>query len=524
MANKASPAVTLALKHIEKCIESARATGARALPTIADMAKHAGVSVVTMWKAVHALVDKGMITCSQRRGIFIAGMQHGEETDGEGANTLMADLDTRFVWRRVKAQLAGDILNNVYPPNTVMPSYKELQHRYGASFRTIKKALTELRAQKLLQTHKHGYRVCPLGRTTASSQIVLLFYQDPESPGGLSELDMEFIRELEVQCSQNRLVLTIITYRESRDSLFYSEYGTGSDCILPQHDSILGFIVLVNDIGHIRESVLMQLAHTRKKIAVHDVVGGWDLPKRFTGYTKNYALFLSTASMLPGRDVARYLLGIGHKHAAYISPFHATAWSHNRLKGLEEVFGSAGRKHSIRAYVDAHHRYPYQFLAESNAVMPLRMLQQLKAQIEKQIPSETSAQFQSAFKDFVEKGAAWPEVIVRLTPLFKDALKDESITAWVLSNDLIAPFALDFLRKKKIEPGKDISVVSFDDILRALTYHVTSYNFNIAGLTGSILRFLLWESKRAPQRKRRIVEIQGTIVERQTSGPAPARS
>jgi DNA-binding LacI/PurR family transcriptional regulator len=124
--------------------------------------------------------------------------------------------------------------------------------------------------------------------------------------------------------------------------------------------------------------------------------------------------------------------------------------------------------------------------------------------------------------EITENAKSWIErfeIRDRLEPLFAEALEDSSITAWIAANDLVAEMALDFLQERTTAVPAKVSLISFDNSLTAAARRLTSYDFNIEGSIRMALDYLI-----APSRtRRRIIEVDGWMAERDTAGPA-ARS
>ncbi|MBD3216615.1 MAG: hypothetical protein GF311_28630 [Candidatus Lokiarchaeota archaeon] len=100
--------------------------------------------------------------------------------------------------------------------------------------------------------------------------------------------------------------------------------------------------------------------------------------------------------------------------------------------------------------------------------------------------------------------------------LFEKALQQPEITAWVAANDEVALWALDLLAEKGVRVPKEISVMGFDDRTEALQERLTSYNFNFRAIIPAMIDFVLRKERSLAHRMRKPLEIEGTIIERQT--------
>jgi len=117
--------------------------------------------------------------------------------------------------------------------------------------------------------------------------------------------------------------------------------------------------------------------------------------------------------------------------------------------------------------------------------------------------------------------AATARVYDAMKPLFEKALADPLVTAWVCSNDDAAIMALDFLAKKRCPVPGRISVMGFDDSRQAVEARLTSYNANADRLPQAMMTHIL-QFRRRPFDRDIYVRMPGTIMERATTGPAPA--
>ena len=109
--------------------------------------------------------------------------------------------------------------------------------------------------------------------------------------------------------------------------------------------------------------------------------------------------------------------------------------------------------------------------------------------------------------------------------LFDRACADSAITAWVLACDLVAMQALDYASRNNIPVPKKLSVIGFNDTPEALKFRLTSYNFNLNAVALAMTDFIVRRKVFPVMRNRTIIDIDGTIVERETtSSPFKARA
>ena len=101
----------------------------------------------------------------------------------------------------------------------------------------------------------------------------------------------------------------------------------------------------------------------RKPFAVLDETGTGQPP--FPGKRQVPIVTFQTGfDTSPGEMVGNFLLQLGHRHIAYISPFHGASWSINRYNGLSKTFAFAGYENGVSRFTFDDHSYPLQYELE----------------------------------------------------------------------------------------------------------------------------------------------------------------
>ena len=71
--------------------------------------------------------------------------------------------------------------------------------------------------------------------------------------------------------------------------------------------------------------------------------------------------------------------------------------------------------------------------------------------------------------------------------------EDQTITAWVASNDNVALDCYDYIKvKHRTNTGRPV-IIGFDDSEIAFIHQFTSYNFNVPARLTAMLRFIIEE-------------------------------
>lgn len=127
------------------------------LPSIAALSGMAGVSLVTMWKAVGMLKRQGSI--NTRRGSRIYA--------GAGRSTIPPVSTRRSGSLEAKRILVEqDLLKGYFAPGKHLPTISELQARYGVCYGSMRKVLDALALDRVIIPDKKGFLFPILGKKT----------------------------------------------------------------------------------------------------------------------------------------------------------------------------------------------------------------------------------------------------------------------------------------------------------------------------------------------------------------------
>ena len=506
--SKSKPKLKHAIQFLTDGINRSIFKADKPIPGIARLARMAGVSSVTMWKAVTALKEQGLLCGEPGHRLWI-------RQDAESANEAVPSHiipDGREVWPKVRDHIEKDALNGIFPPGIKMPSIKELRNRYRVSYSVLRKALSALVNDGILVVDGRGYALPSLIAHHSTAKIVLVGYGWQPGSLSLGLHDEVFLRLLEAEVARAHLTLEIVVYSQQEGEPAMTLSGTGRPYPL-KNDGVLGIVMLANAPGKAEiGAMLRSLSHIRKPIGIFDETGGWT-PKEFLRDTSRIRLCYATHALGPSQNIARYLLALGHRKIAYVSPHHTHLWSVNRLKGLVSTFENAG-------YADGVVPFSFDLGAVQNDnrcdVQPV--VDAYNAWKKKSF-SLFAKMLDPVFHLFSTDMARHAERRYLLESTFSRAIADKEITAWVCVHDSIGLMALDFLAERDVKVPGSLSVVAFDDTVDAMKARLTSYNFNIAGAVLSILNHIVnYDTRR---KRASIVEIRGMLVERHSSGKAP---
>ncbi|MBD3242913.1 MAG: GntR family transcriptional regulator, partial [Chitinivibrionales bacterium] len=339
-------AYTTARTYLTTLMDERVGMGIYTLPPLASMARSAGVSYVTMWKALDSLKRAGVLSARPGRGIVISAAGDTESwhsTPGERARGRK--------WEWLVTRIEGDILSGTYRAGAILPSRKELMARYGVCYHTLRKALTRLAGNGAVHRHKRGYRIPAVKQSTAGVTVALVTCL---TAAGRPVIDFsrtnEYLRTFEDECGRRKLNTIVYPYElETGEVLFPHQRGLSSGP--GDHASILGFLFLPGPSGPQVTTVLNRLYRTGRPIAILEEIGPLPrlpLPRIESGQVRLFTVATSTTA---AREIARTLLRLGHRRIAYISAANRSVWSRNRLRGLREIFTEAGLADGVRACV-----------------------------------------------------------------------------------------------------------------------------------------------------------------------------
>ncbi|MBD3242526.1 MAG: GntR family transcriptional regulator, partial [Chitinivibrionales bacterium] len=308
------------------------------LPTVVQMAHRAGVAPNTMLKAVHVLRDEGLLAVSQRSGI--RATPGGASRAGDHISRRPAARPRR---QMVVQGLTSDIQRMVFPPGSLLPATKELANRYGVSCPTLHTALRTVCEAGLVERCRRRYRVRRPVSEAGSGVVKLLGRADWHGelhPPTARTLGL--LQSLEQECARNGLALSIVPCTHDGQALRAGGREYSVQAALDSAGPVLGAIVWTAGLTiDGLELVVQTLSSRGLPVALFDEGDQGPKLARFKrrGRTR---VFCMTASDIPGRVVARFLMSLGHRRVAYFDHPGLGSWSHHRYLGVRGVFAQAG--------------------------------------------------------------------------------------------------------------------------------------------------------------------------------------
>lgn len=430
------------------------------LPSIRNLARHFGVSVNTVQRALRILSARGAAYGLPGKGYYWGKGPAPAPPLPQSFPQQKADGPDRIM-EALKADLRAGALD----PFARLPAQKDLAGRYRVSTRTLRRALLALEADGVLDRHGRTYRFRP-GTPAASGSFVILITRCDIS-GRLildSERELDFLKAAHLETRALRLELQVIGFAPNGRLL---DRQGRKITPMPGGRPVLGFLVstwLIPDV----HGILALLRPYHLPISIW-----WEhSPETLSGtrFPRNVLFFNLSFGERPGALIAETLLGMGHTHVLFLSPFHASAWSQQRLEGLRNRLLKApgGR---VVAVTDDSHASPWSFQEE--AWKELRAKNGTPAADDPRVMRRKSRNLARRVRDMLAGAAAAPEA-----------------TAWVCVNDEVAEIVSAYVsrRDKKMRNKRPAPyLISFDNSAASYRLGIDSFAFDSGAMAREML-------------------------------------
>jgi DNA-binding LacI/PurR family transcriptional regulator/DNA-binding transcriptional regulator YhcF (GntR family) len=546
--NPSDSAIQRAFEFVKKGLDDCLWKPGERLPSAKNLAVHARVSIATMIRALAKLKAAGLITTIER-GPILAGNISSDD--------IPKPAVSRLAWQAKRVAMEKDILAGAYAHASALPSFKELQSRYGVCYTTMRKILHSLVDDGVVHLRGKRYEVLAGPNRQAGDRIVFITHQFATMfRFALNSGQYRVIDLIEHECSRRRIKLEIVEI-DFFDPAATRRAESGKALSGPAVGYIFDmYWYKSDDYRRMSLFVLERLASRKKPVAILDEMGDFPLPSHLAA-NPLYQVFCIEGKKA-GARMARFLLNLGHQSIAFISAINMP-WARQRLEGAVSEFTKAGLEQGVKSIViDTLQEHVLQILAisgfddalirkvllaghsESEAKSLFRDLKEyLKtnpqipftkdtiAGIRKNLAGIRDIDTRTIDKRFFNRmvNAAMAEAADTLTsqtlsPLFHQTMQYSDVTAWICVNDNTARDALRFLQAENVPvPGK-ISVVGFDNKPgAALMQRLTTYDFNSIGFTHNVLDFLSRPRHPRGVYRHRIVEVEGIVMQRETAAP-----
>jgi DNA-binding transcriptional regulator YhcF (GntR family) len=549
---KSTPGIQKAFDFVREGLEKGKwQTGSR-LPPVRALANEAGVSFVTMIKAIAALKSAG----------HVHGIPRGPIRAGASASVTHPSLADSAIWRMKRTALEKDILAGTFAHQGALPSFKELQARYGVCFTTMRKILRSMLDDGVLSLNGKTYELRSYTVRPFRQRMVFIpsFFQD-DIQSSLNQGQYRLLDLFEHECFRRQLKLEFVKVD------FYNEAEAGRIAVSPEiTESSLGAVI--DMWNQMTESsmpafitFLSGLASLKRPVAIIDEIGNFILPAQFSANPLIQVFRVQGKGA--GARIARVLLGMGHEKVVFVNPYEAEFWSEQRFDGILEQYNKAGCGSGVyraaNASLNLLNYYRLQLFERAGFDTP--MLRKVIAV--DYTPQQAEDHFNNYlqyqknglpdfpgdedFKDIINnlagllpyargnhapdffdrvfRGALWASGLriyaAMVRPLFEKALSYSDASAWICATDGLAFAALEFLRAQNIPvPGK-LSLTGFDNApLETPEQRLTSFDFNAQGFVHRSLDFLARPPRMRGPYRHVPIEIEGIIMQRDTTASA----
>jgi DNA-binding FadR family transcriptional regulator/DNA-binding LacI/PurR family transcriptional regulator len=496
-----------ALSALRRAIQSINALVSKGdpgdrLPAIAVLARQAGVSYVTMWRAVQEFSRHGTIATAAGAPTRILSSRILPLPTEEPARDAPAMLPK---WMQVFEQLNRMFVEEGLPHGGALPSTKELAGRHGVSRPTVLKAMRAMGREGWVVAHGRGYR---MKRATLHQGLatLVLFTRALKEGTLLTEKANDGLRILQDECARRGILVRNRQYVQDGASLVPLGGTTYPRFAATEGQAILGFMVWTMGLEALDLDRLLDGLHrTGRPVVVLDESGEY-LERPGRSRLPRLRCFSLSYPPTAGRAMGRYLLQSGHREVAYVMRQPPGRWSDSRLRGLREIFDRTGDPHAVHVVPYDAPDHAVDFEANFRAIRSVSATRRVNA--------DHLQAFMNAIRRLedplqVETNNALTGV--RVAQACRAAQGDGRITAWVGENDVVAVACLDALPPSR---RKACRVVGFDDSRAAIERSLTSYNFGMDRLVRTMVAAVVVPSVVPAAKPGRPLEIEGTVVVR----------
>jgi DNA-binding transcriptional regulator YhcF (GntR family)/DNA-binding LacI/PurR family transcriptional regulator len=503
MSHNRSPVLQETIDKLRALLKNASENST--LPSVRSLAQQFSVSPVTILKAVKALKSEGNLSSRWGKGLFIPENQ-----------TVPATIDKvkEGKYQTTLHQFKSDVIGGKFQTHLPLPPVNQLSVQYNASYPTIRKVLSALLEEKILKRNGARYYFFTNRLKKRSRIAIVAFGINRGSIKIETERERNFYRLLSSIATDNNVDLEMICYNDYLDNPCF---------FTPENEPIERYLASAGISGIILSSYHMNnSAECLATLMNYNIpVSAWiedsrilNTVDRFVPHYRKLTFFDSSYSTIPGSDVGRYLLEKGHRGIAFISPFHGSPWSQNRLKGLKKAIdlhpGAV-----LFPFTDTRHINDYFFMVP--------FLE--NADFDRHFQSES---IRNSVHDFLSSRISFVkyehDTLLRDNAIFSciknavdQVIASPSITALVCVNDLIAGIITDYWNFQDIAHEKRPALIGFDNSFKSLQQQFSSYEFNTHGEIQNMITHVLYPENTLFPRNKPVIRLSGKVIERASS-------
>jgi len=487
-----------ARRYVERLVREYAALDRAKLPGLKAMVSEAGVSHPVIMQALH---EHPLVESIRGSGYRLSGVDSVQ-------NRLV-----RYRYRQVSDLLRKDIDRKEFGDSSRLPPTAMLAARYGVSRPTMRRALVYL-AESGVVEQRGGWSSTRSGESRHHTTIGLVAAGNPDGTISYHSLrTLEMYRALESECASRNIRLEPYGFNLPQRQLYAGD-GRRLDPQSLDGKNHIGYVFLAMHISPepVRARLIRALcANHRPVVAVDELDEGDVIGIR----SRNLRCLSFSSSPRCGFRVGAYLIRRNHTTIVYLSPFHRSRWSQNRLAGLQRAARESQKPVRVVPVTASHYRYEEEFIRESAHLSGL-MLSAIDTGKESR-----SAQFDIGIrlKELVARTLMEQNFSQTVHALCRRALGYTAGTVWVAANDATVIEAQTFLRTVSPAIRKRFSLIGFDDAVESLSHRVTSFNFNIPGVTRSVVDAIINPDRSMTRSRGSVfgpIEVEGFITDRGT--------
>ena len=444
---------------------------AQRLPSVRRLAAQWGISTRTVQEAVRDGVAEGWL--ETRRGAGIWPM---------GAAPVPRSVPLRLDAGRLAEKLTESIRLGQVASDQLLPSPKDQAQSLGLHPATVRKAYHRVQVDGLVQRLGRSWKVC--APTISHSYKPLVLCLGAAGPDGHlrmeSDREWEFWREIQLEALRCGLEPRLVAIPEGTPELDPDAFGAVvSNWHMPETEPLLDELRRLRIPSAIWVATEESLPGARYREArglwFHDLANGRGA----------------------GETMAEHILALAHRKVAWISPFHGSAWSRNRLEGLKQRLGQ--NVEVVEAVHDWISEWDMQVTVAGDPEVTGRF--DLSG-IDPQVNPEH-------LRRPVVEALTRQRCVHLFAPRLEDALRSGA-TIWVAASDLVAQWCLPWLQERGVRIPRDLALASFDDTREATRQNLTSLRFDVQSMARAMVRQIL--SSR--QDHKRVTRYAGQVMER----------
>lgn len=445
------------------------------LPTVRDLVSRYGSSSRTVQAAFDLLRTEGLVESRPRSGLWRAG-----EIPRADRRSFRLNVEG------LSARMETEIRSGVHSWESPLPLIKELAARWNCHAQTATKVLERLLDAGIVERRgRFHFPIPPRTRLRSAAPAILCLGAGSRDGRFRIDTDREsdFWRELGAQASLAGLTQVRRVWNGGP--------------VRPD----AGIMGVIATKWHFEDPkvIYRQLARLKIPSCV------WFDEQTLDAVSKGARIHFHDQghSTENGILLARYLFDLGHRHIAFISPWHANPWSIKRYRGIEEE----ARRRGCRS--DA---FCLQGDSEWDRLIPAERDPVLARTFPDAIVRKCIEGSSDPVREFMAAQLGWNRIRRDMATLCDQALAGGA-TAWIGANDVCALNAMKWLEERGVPVPKRISVAGFDDSVEALRSDLTSFRFSCASMARAMIYQIISPAPTATlTRHRGIVVARGTTA------------